>query len=269
MAQFGSGKARSPGPQPGQGPGGIRRHPLEMSVRGRQQSGNQLLNRLTPGGRDALGQWLRVEQIPQGTILTRRFRPLTHAWFPHHGLISLTISTEEGRMAEVAAIGREGAVGLEAAFEPTVALSDSVVQIAGAFSVVRAEHLRAVVAEHPAVGIGLSRYGRALTAQLQQSVACNALHRLDQRCCRWLITAQGRAGTDELPLTQETLAGILGAGRPGISGVLRSLEQAGLIGRRRGRIRILNRGGIANLACECDDAVVRMCGRLGLGPGTR
>jgi CRP-like cAMP-binding protein len=240
-----------------------------MAQRPRQQPGNQLLNRLPAAGRDALARWARIEQIPQGTVLTRRFRPLTQAWFPHHGLISLMISTEEGRMAEVATIGREGAVGLEAAFEPSIALSDSVVQIAGAFAVVRAEHLRAVVAAHPAVGTGLSRYGRALTAQLQQSVACNALHRLDQRCCRWLVTAQGRAGTDELPLTQETLAGILGAGRPGISGVLRSLEQAGLISRRRGRIRILDRGGIATLACECDDAIVRMCGRLGLGPGPR
>jgi CRP-like cAMP-binding protein len=240
-----------------------------MSQRPRHQTGNHLLNRLPSAGRESLAPWLRVEQISQGTVLTRRFRPVTHVWFPHHGLISLMISTAEGRMAEAAAIGREGAVGLEAAFEPSIAMSDSVVQIAGAFSIVRAEHLRIMVSDHPLAGTVLTRYGRALTAQLQQSVACNALHRLDERCCRWLVTAQGRAGTDELPLTHETLAGILGAGRPGISVVLRSLEEAGLIRRRRGRIVIADRAGIVGRACECDDAISRICGRLGLGFGNR
>jgi CRP-like cAMP-binding protein len=212
---------------------------------------------------------MRVEQIAQGAVLIRRFRPVTHVWFPHHGLISLMISTEEGRMAEAAAVGREGAVGLEAAFEPSIALSDSVVQIAGEFTVIRAEHVRTMLAAHPPAATVMARYGRGLTAQLQQSIACNALHRLDERCCRWLVTAQTRAGTDELPLTQETLAGILGAGRPGVSIVLRSLEEAGLISRRRGRILIQDRAGLVARACECDDAIARICGRLGLGAGTR
>jgi CRP-like cAMP-binding protein len=238
-----------------------------MSPRPRNQAGNHLLNRLPVAGHELLSRWLRVEPVAAGTVLARRFRPLTQAWFPHQGLISLMISTEEGRMAEVATIGREGAVGLEAAFEPSIALCDSVVQIGGPFAIIRTDQLRSLVAANPSLATALTRYGRTLTVQLQQSVACNALHRLDQRCCRWLITAQSRAGIDELPLTQETLAGLLGAGRPGISVVLRKLEREGLISRRRGRIMILNRTGVMARACECGDAIARMCGRLGAGGG--
>jgi CRP-like cAMP-binding protein len=240
-----------------------------MASRSRHADSNHLLSRLPAACREELTRWSRVEQVGQGTVLTRRLRPVTHAWFPHAGLISLTVSTEEGHMAEVASIGREGGAGLEAAFEASVALSDSVVQIGGEFSIIRTEHLRAVTAAYPPVASAVARHGQALTAQLEQSVACNALHRLEQRCCRWLITAHGRSGADELPLTQEALAGLLGAGRPGVSLVLRSLERAGLIRRRRGRIIILEPGGIHAHACECHDNIGRVYARLGLGAGIR
>jgi CRP-like cAMP-binding protein len=236
-----------------------------MLVTASHNPDNFVLARLPSPARRALAPLLRTEHLAQGTVLTRRLQPVTHAWFPLFGLVSLTISTADGRMVEVAAIGREGAVGIEAAFEPSVALSDSSVQIGGEFSVIRTDHLRSAVASHPSVEAGLCRYFRALTAQLQQSVACNSLHGLDQRCCRWLLAAQDRSGLDELPLTQEMLAGMLGAGRPGISLALGKLERAGLIRGRRGRIRILSRAGIAARACECHDTVDRVWARLEAG----
>jgi CRP-like cAMP-binding protein len=236
-----------------------------MPLPSRRNLMNILLSRMPSAGQHALVPMMRTERLDQGTVLTRRLRPVTHAWFPLVGLTSLTISTADGRMAEVAAIGREGAVGIEAALEPSVALCDSTVQIGGEFSVIRADQLRSVVAEQPAVEAGLCRYLRALTAELQQSVACNNLHRLDQRCCRWLLTAQDRSGSDQIPLTHETLAGMLGAARPGISHVLGCLEREGLIGCQRGRILILNREGIRARACECHETVDRVRASLGAG----
>jgi CRP-like cAMP-binding protein len=209
-------------------------------------------------GQPALASMLRTERLNRGTVLARRLRPATHAWFPLVGLVSLTVSTADGRMTEVAAIGREGAVGIEAALEPSIALCDSTVQIGGTFSVIRTDQLRSVVADQPLVEAGLCRYLRALTAELQQSVACTNLHRLDQRCCRWLLTAQDRSGSNQLPLTHETLASTLGAGRPGVSHVLAGLEHEGLIGQQRGRIVILNREGIRAKACECHETVDRV-----------
>jgi CRP-like cAMP-binding protein len=235
-----------------------------MLLTSRHVSDNILLGHLTASGRAALSPWLRTERLVQGTALTRRWRPVTHVWFPIVGLVSLVVALEDGRMAEAAAIGREGGVGLEAAFEPSVALSDSVVQIGGEFSVIRADNLRSVVAAHPSVAVNFSRYGRVLTAQLEQSVACNNLHRLEARCCRWLITAKDRSGVDELPVTQERLAGILGAGRPGISLVLSALERAGLIRQRRSRVQILDRAGLLARACECHEVIVQMSSRLAL-----
>jgi CRP-like cAMP-binding protein len=233
-----------------------------MQPLSRRYPANVLLATLPAATRHALAPLLRTQTMAQGAVLTRRLRSVTHAWFPHAGLISLTISTADGRMVEVAAIGREGAAGLEAALEPSIALCDSTVQIAGEFSVIRTDHLRSVAAADPAMETGLCRYLRALTAQLQQSVVCNSLHRLDQRCCRWLLTAQERSGSDELPLTQEALAATLGVARPGVSSALRELERAGLIRHQRGRIAILNRAGIAARACECHATVDRVWSRL-------
>ena len=236
-----------------------------MSHPSRRNPGNLLLSHLPAAGRHAIAPLLRNQHIRPGTVLTQRMRPVTHAWFPHRALVSLTISTADGRMAEVASIGHDGAVGIEAGQEPSVALCDSTVRIGGEFSVIRTDQLRALAASYGALEADLCRYLRMLTAELQQSVACNNLHRLDQRCCRWLLTAQDRSGLDELPLTQETLAALLGAARPGISQTLRRLEQAGLIQQQRGLIRLRNRAGLIARTCECHDAVDRVWSGLGRG----
>jgi DNA-binding transcriptional regulator YhcF (GntR family) len=101
------------------------------------------------------------------------------------------------------------------------------------------------------------RYADALLAQVMQSVACNAFHPLDARCCRWLLTAHDRAGGDDIPLTQEYLAEMLGVQRTTVSAVARALQDQGLIAYRRGNIRILQREAVEARACECYEAVER------------
>jgi CRP-like cAMP-binding protein len=238
-----------------------------MSATGFAHFDNYLLAHLSSADQDTLAPLIRTQRVPAGTALTRRFRPVSHAWFPQAGLVSMIASMHDGRSAEAASVGGEGGIGLEAALESPVALSDAVVQIGGDFSVIRVDQLRSAIDARPTLRNGLGRYLHALHGQLAQSVACSSLHGLEERCCRWLMTAQDRSGADELPVTQETLATMLGAGRPRVNSVLRTLEQAGLIRRRRVRITIQNREGLLARTCECYQAVRKIFRAVGLKPG--
>jgi CRP-like cAMP-binding protein len=142
-------------------------------------------------------------------------------------------------------------VGLETLFPGTPPLADAEVQVSGDMSVVPASHVRSALESRPAVQAAFSRFLYELSAQSLQTVACNRLHSLESRCCRWLLMIQDRIDHDDLPLTQESLATMLGSGRPRINGLLAMLEQNGLVRRYRGRIRLLSRPGLERRACEC------------------
>jgi CRP-like cAMP-binding protein len=233
-----------------------------MSITNRHISANFLLSQLMVTAQSDLSPLLRVERLEQGTTLTRRLQPVGHVWFPLAGLVSLMIVMRDGRMVEAAAIGREGAVGLEAACEPSVALSDAVVQIGGDFCVTRVAALRSAVATEPPLAGLLLRRGLLLTAELQQLVACSNLHRLEERCCRWLVTAHERSGFNDLPVTQERLAGILGAARPGVSLILGGLERDGLIRQARSRLQIVSHDALISRVCECYGIMKQMTAKF-------
>jgi CRP-like cAMP-binding protein len=148
-------------------------------------------------------------------------------------------------------VGPEGCVGLETMFPGTAAVADAEVQVAGGMAVVPAYHLRAALDSSPSIQAAFSRFLYDLSVQSLQTVACNRLHSLEARCCRWLLMIHDRTGDDDLPLTQECLATMLGSGRPRINGLLATLEQDGLVRRYRGRIRLLTRPGLERRACEC------------------
>jgi CRP-like cAMP-binding protein len=212
---------------------------------------NLLLASLPPDDGGFLASAIRLDHPRQGQLLSTRAEPGVEVWFPNTGIIALSITDHEGRTAQTGMVGPEGCVGLETLFHWAPALADSSVQVAGEMAVIPAARLRTAVETRPAVQAALSRFLYHLTAQSLQTVACNRLHSLEARCCRWLLMMQDRTGDDELPLTQESLATMLGSGRPRINALLAIMELSGLVRRYRGRIRLLSRPGLERRACEC------------------
>jgi CRP-like cAMP-binding protein len=225
---------------------------------------NRLLGQLGRADREVLVPLLRVEQVSAGTNLTSRFRPISHAWFPRVGLVSISCTLRDGRTTEAASVGDEGAVGLEAVLDSPIALSDAVVQIGGDMACIRIDQLRAAVAQRSSIRDVIMSYVHALSAQLVQSVACSTLHTIEQRCCRWLLTAQDRCGRSALPITQDALAGLLGVGRPRVNAALRGLVRNGRLCSKRGEILIRDRAGMQACSCECYGAIRRIFSSVGL-----
>lgn len=212
---------------------------------------NRLLDALPAAERGRLAAAARQERPKQGLILGSRANPATELWFPHGGVISLSLTDPDGRQVQTGLLGREGCVGLEALFHGMPPLADATVQISGPMSVIPAAAVQAVLASRPQAQAALSEFLFALAAQCLQTVACNRLHTLEQRCCRWLLMLLDRTGDLDLPLTQDMLATMLGSGRPRINALLAQLEADGLLQRFRGRVHLLSRRNLEARTCEC------------------
>jgi len=183
-------------------------------------------------------------------------------YFPDTCVISLMTLMESGGAIESATIGREGALGLPAAVSPRQSLSRVIVQAPGRARRIGAPHLHQALQQSPQIRDLVDRHGEALFAHALQSVACNALHSVEARFCRWLSSCRDRIDGDTLFLTQEFLADMLGVQRTTVTVVARALQSAGLIRYRRGVVDILDRGGIEAMACECYGVVRRNYERL-------
>jgi CRP-like cAMP-binding protein len=212
---------------------------------------NHLLARLSAETGGYLASVMRSERPAQGLVLSTRSEAATEIWFPNTGVIALSITDDEGRTVQTGMVGSEGCVGLETLYPPTPTLADAAVQVSGEMSVIPAAHLRLALETTPAIQATFFHFLYSLSAQSLQTVACNRLHGLEARCCRWLLMLGDRTGDNDLPLTQESLATMLGGGRPRINGLLALLEQDGLVRRFRGRIRLMSRSGLEARACEC------------------
>lgn len=194
---------------------------------------------------------MRVESPAPGQVVVARGKPAADVWFPNSGTIALLVTDRVGRTAQTGVLGPEGCVGLEAIFSKAPAVVEAVIQIPGDMLSIPAPALRAAWESKPAIQMALAACLVSLSAQSLQTVACNRLHSLEVRCCRWLLMMQDRTGTNELPLTQDALATMLGSGRPRINGLLAVMEQEGLVRRSRGRIVLLDRRGLESRVCEC------------------
>jgi CRP-like cAMP-binding protein len=212
---------------------------------------NHLLASLQAKDGALLRRFVRVEQPPPNYVISSRTNPASDIWFPHVGVIALSVTDNEGRTVQAGLVGPEGCVGLENIFQLASPLGDAHVQIAGEMSVIAATRLRLILDERPWIHHLLARFLFELSAQSLQTVACNRLHSLEARCCRWLLMMRDRTDDDDLPLTQESLATMLGGGRPRINALLAALEQDGLVRRYRGRVRLLTRAGLEARSCEC------------------
>ncbi len=228
------------------------------------RGGNLLLAQAGPMLR-RLVPHIRVVALRHRQMLSHRHDPVTHLLFPHDAMISLVTRTDAGQTIETGLIGREGCVGAEALLGGTGALSDSTVQVPGEARVIPLAPVRAMFESGTGLRDPLLRHFRVLLAQLMQSVACNRLHDVEARCCRWLLMAHDRAGRDELVLTQEFVAEMLGVRRPTVTLMLQALEQAGRIENARSRIIVRDRAALERGACECYGIIRAAQEDVGLG----
>jgi len=220
------------------------------------RSTNRLLAAIRRRDFELIQRQLAPIELERGQVLFEPGDDVVTTYFPgSRTMVSLLIITRDGREVEAATIGREGAVGGIVSAGAKPAYGRAVVTIPGGALAIPTAALEALKDESPAFSDLFSRYADALLAQLMQSVACNALHSVESRASRWLLATHDRAGDAIIHLTQESLAEMLGVQRTTVTGVVRGLEERGLIRRHRGRVEVVDRKGLERQACECYGAV--------------
>jgi CRP-like cAMP-binding protein len=203
----------------------------------------------------------RVE-MPLGEVLYESGATLTHIYFPITAIISLLYVMENGASAEIAVVGNEGLVGVSLFMGGESTPSRAVVQSAGQGFRLQAQLMKNEFNRAGPVLHLLLRYTQALLTQMSQTAVCNRHHSLDQQLCRWLLLSLDRLRTNELTMTQELIANMLGVRREGVTEAAHKLQEAGLISYARGHIKVLDRPGLEKRTCECYAVVKREYDRL-------
>ncbi len=227
---------------------------------------NRLLSALDPS------EWQRWEahlvpcELPLGEVLYEAGAVMSHVYFPTTAIVSLLYVMEDGASAEIAVVGNEGLVGISLFMGGGSTPSRAVVQSAGVgyrlpAAVLQKEFMRS----GPVMNL-LLRYTQALITQMAQTAVCNRHHTLDQQLCRWLLLSLDRLSGDEIQMTQELIANMLGVRRGGVTEAALKLQEADLIRYSRGRIQVLDRPGLERRSCECYGVVKKEYDRL-LGGG--
>ena len=212
---------------------------------------NRLLALLPAAELDALRRHAEIVPLRHGDCAIVPDRPLHEVYFPLTCLLSMVTTMEDGATVESGTIGREGMSGIPVVLNAGQTTMPTFCQIPGQALRVRSEQVRELYERSQEVRRTLNRYVHTVVVVGSQSSACNALHRVEARTCRWLLMSSDGVASDEVNLTQEYLAAMLGVRRPGVTEVAGKLRSEGLIDYSRGSIRILDRAGMEKLACEC------------------
>jgi CRP-like cAMP-binding protein len=214
-------------------------------------SGNQLLARLPAAENRRLLARMRPVKLEFKQTLYKVKAPIATVYFPNSGTASALTVMDDGSAIEVATIGKEGIVGLAVLLGAKTSPNEVIVQIAGDALAMDADALEQEAAQDNPLRRLLLLYSTALQTQISYSVACNGLHGIQQRCCRWLLMTHDRLDSDSMPLTHEFLGVMLGVRRASVTEVLGPLHENGLVNNSRGAITVLDRDGLEKLACEC------------------
>ena len=223
---------------------------------------NQLLAQLPDGEWQHWLPFLEAVELPLGKVLYEPGGALTHVYFPTSAIVSLLYVLQDGASAEIAIVGYEGIVGISLFMGGESTPSRAVVQSAGVGFQLKASLMMEEFNMGGAVLHLLLRYTQALITQMAQTAVCNRHHTLDQQLCRWLLLSLDRLRSNELVMTQELIANMLGVRREGVTEAAGSLHRAGLISYQRGHITVLNRAGLEYRACECYGVVKKEYDRL-------
>jgi len=194
---------------------------------------------------------LQFVDLPHHLILHQPHQTVRFAHFPNAGLISLVVELKDGRTVEAGLLGNEGASGMPAVLGLSRSPLREIVQIAGDAFRVRVNALRELLPSTPILQATLNRYAAGLAMQVDQTAACNRLHKIEERLSRWLLIAQDRIDSGIVPITHDFLATMLGTDRPSVTVAAGMLQREGIIEYTRGFVRILNRKKLESFACEC------------------
>lgn len=226
-------------------------------------SHNRLLSALPPQVFDRLKPDLRLIDMPLGKVIYESGAELEHVYFPTPScIISMLYVMADGASAEIAVVGDEGMVGIALFMGGGTTPSRAVVQSAGQAFQLKGEALVREFERHTGLQILLLRYTQALITQMSQTAVCNRHHSLEQQLCRWLLLSLDRLPSNELTMTQELIANMLGVRREGVTEAAGHLQQRGLIRYSRGRITIVDRPGLEERVCECYAVVKKEYDRL-------
>jgi CRP-like cAMP-binding protein len=187
-----------------------------------------------------LAPHLTMIGVHRGQVLCEPRETVKYTYFPQDAMVSLVTVMRDGKSAEMAVFGREGLFGLVSAFVSSQAFGRYIVQLGGSVSRTELPRMHAAMAVRPGIQRLVMRYTEVLMAQTLQTVACNAVHNVEARCCRWILMSQDRVGEAELPLTHEFLAEMLGVQRSTVSEVTHTLQDMGLIQQGRGMITVVD-----------------------------
>ena len=216
---------------------------------------NHLLNALPATDYDRIASHLELIRMNLGDVLYESGARLRYVYFPTTSIVSLLYVMEDGASAEIAIVGNEGILGISLFMGGDTTPSRAVVQSGGHGFRLKAELLKNEFGRFGPTMHLLLRYTQALITQMAQTAVCNRHHSVDQQLCRWLLLSLDRLASNELSMTQELIANMLGVRREGVTGAAGKLQDAGLIRYRRGKITVLDRPGLEARSCECYQVV--------------
>jgi CRP-like cAMP-binding protein len=223
---------------------------------------NHLLAAIPATEWDRFAPHLAMVPLSLGDVIYEPGKEQPWVYFPTNSIVSLLYVMEDGASAEIAIVGNEGLVGISLFMGGNTTPSRAVVQSAGHAFRMRAEFIREEFNLAGPVQFLFLRYTQALLTQMGQTAVCNRHHDVDQQLCRWLLMSLDRLSSNELTMTQELIANMLGVRREGVTEAAGKLQRAGVISYSRGRIRVLDRVRLEQLACECYDVVKKEFARL-------
>jgi CRP-like cAMP-binding protein len=223
---------------------------------------NHLLNALSPAARTRLYLHLELVEMPLGKVLYESGDVLRHVYFPTDSIVSLLYVMEDGASAEIAVVGNEGLIGVALFMGGETTPSRAIVQSAGYAYRLLGQKLKDEFHRNGEMQILLLRYTQALITQMAQTAVCNRHHSVDQQLCRWLLLSLDRLSSNELAMTQELIANMLGVRREGVTEAAGKVQKLGVIHYNRGHITVLDRPRLEELCCECYAVVKKETDRL-------
>jgi len=218
---------------------------------------NGILRKLPSKEFKAIFPKLELVQLPLHSILNDEAKPIAYCYFLQCGLASILTILKSGKIVEVGLTGAEGFVGLPLVAGLKTSASRVIVQVAGCGFRISAANMTSALSKSPVLRRRLNQFAQDVTVQSSQIAACNRLHNADQRLSRWLLMSQDRLGGNEIRLTQEFLAHMLGMRRASVSVALGNLQKARLIGFARGAVIIQDRSGLEAATCECYASIIQ------------
>ena len=223
---------------------------------------NRLLASIWESDWDRIRHDFEAVELIQGKVLFEPGDRFTHVYFPEQGIVSSVATFETGAVVETAATGPEGMVSVGGALGGVTAVNRKVVQVPGSAYRMKLDAFERMQCAFPVFRQKLLAYVQAFLGQTLQSVACNGIHTVEERCARWLLMCHDRSEGNRFPLTQEFLAEMLGVSRPAVNRVCRMLQNAGAIRYSQGVIAIEDRKELEDAACECYSTIRHQFDRL-------